>query len=111
MPEVDNPKDRFFQIENNQIFLSYAAPFYGLDLAKVPYDIFEGLSMMWEDIDYASEVAFPRALQRACSEGEGGEGEGEDGVEGEEGREAALAVGKTKNEVLLQTVSEIRLPG
>ena len=62
---------------------------------------------MWEDIDYANEVAFPRALQRACAEG-GGCGEGE----GAEGREvyAALAVGKTKNEVLLQTVSEIRSP-
>lgn len=56
---------------------------------------------MWEDIDYANEVAFPRALQRACGKGEG---------EGAEGREvyAALAVGKTKNEVLLRTVSEIR---
>jgi hypothetical protein len=70
--------------------------------------MFEGLSMMWEDIDYANEVAFPRALQRACANGEG-EGEGE----GAEGREAyaGLAVGKTKNEVLLQTVSEIRSPG
>jgi len=74
-------------------------------LAKIPYDVFEKLSLMWEDIDYANEVAFPRALQRACGKGEG-EGEGESA----EGREvyAALAVGKTKNEVLLQTVSEIR---
>lgn len=64
--------------------------------------------MMWEDIDYANKVAFPRALQRACLEDEGGVGEGE-GVK-REGREAALAVGKTKNEVLLQTVSEIRSP-
>lgn len=61
--------------------------------------------MMWEDIDYANEVAFPRALQRAC---EGG-GEVGEGVEGGEVY-AALAVGKTKNEVLLQTVSEIRSP-
>lgn len=70
-------------------------------MAKIPYDVFEKLTLMWEDIDYANEVAFPRALQRACGKGEG---------EGAEGREvyAALAVGKTKNEVLLQTVSEIR---
>jgi len=75
-----------------------SAPLYGFDLAKIPYDVFEKLSLMWEDIDYANEVAFPRALQRACGKGEG---EGESA----EGREvyAALAVGKTKNEVLLQT--------
>jgi len=65
--------------------------------------MFEKLSMMWEDIDYANEVAFPRALQRAC------EGEGEEGAEGREAY-AGLAVGKTKNEVLLHTVSEIRSP-
>lgn len=66
--------------------------------------------MMWEDIDYANKVAFPRALQRACAGGgEGGVGEGE-GAEGQKVY-AALAVGKTKNEVLLQTVSEIRSPG
>jgi len=58
--------------------------------------------MMWEDIDYAKEVAFPRALQRACADGGGG-------AEDREGR-AALAVGKTKNEVLLQTVRGIRSP-
>jgi len=71
-----------------------SAPFYGLDLAKVPYERFERLSMMWEDIDYANEVAFPSALQRAGAK-----------AGGAEGREAyaALAVGKTKNEVLLQT--------
>ena len=71
--------------------------------------------MMWEDIDYANKVAFPRALQRACAGGgEGGVGEGGVGEgEGAEGQKvyAALAVGKTKNEVLLQTVSEIRSPG
>ena len=69
-----------------------AAPFHGVELAKVPYDVFEKLGMMWEDIDYANEVAFPRALQHACTDGA-------------EGAYAALAVGKTKNEVLLQTVS------
>jgi len=76
-----------------------SAPLYGFDLAKIPYDVFEKLALMWEDIDYAKEVAFPRALQRACAKGEGGEGESA------EGREvyAALSVGKTKNEVLLQT--------
>jgi len=71
------------------------APFHGVELAKVPYDVFEKLSMMWEDIDYANEVAFPRALERVCA----------DDAPGAEDREAhrALAVGKTKNEVLLQT--------
>jgi len=68
------------------------APFHGVELAKIPYDMFEKLGMMWEDIDYANEVAFPRALQRACADG------AEDGPV-----PAALAVGKTKNEVLLQT--------
>jgi len=68
------------------------APFHGVELAKIPYDMFEKLGMMWEDIDYANEVAFPRALQRACADG------------AEHGQvPAALAVGKTKNEVLLQT--------
>jgi len=72
------------------------APFHGVELAKVPYDVFEKLSMMWEDIDYANEVAFPRALQRVCAD---------DDAIGAEDREArrALAVGRTKNEVLLQT--------
>lgn len=54
--------------------------------------MFEKLAMMWEDIDYANEVAFPRALQHACADGA-------------EEAHAALTVGKTKNEVLLQTVS------
>ena len=70
-------------------------------MAKVPYNVFEKLSMMWEDIDYANEVAFPRAIQRGCAEGA-------------EAREAhaALVVGKTKNEVLLQIVSRAaRSPG
>jgi len=63
-------------------------PFRGVELDTVPYDVFEQLGMMWEDIDYANEVAFPGALQDDA-----------------EGREAstALTVGKTKNEVLLQT--------
>jgi len=78
----------------------YAASFYGFELAAVPYKTFEELGMMWEDIDYANEVAFPRALQRACAEG------AEDGE-----AYAALAVGKAKNEVLLHTVSGIRSPG
>jgi len=77
-----------------------SAPLYNFDLAKVPYDVFERLSMMWEDIDYANKVAFPRALQRACAGwGEGGVGEGAEGQE----VYAALVVGRTKNEVLLQT--------
>lgn len=49
---------------------------------------------MWEDIDYANEVAFPTALQHA------------QGARRHEAY-AALTVGKTKNEVLLQTVSGI----
>lgn len=76
-----------------------AGPFHGVELANIPYSVFEKLLMMWEDIDYANEVAFPRALQRACADG------AEDGE-----AQAALAVGKTKNEVLLQTVSGIRSP-
>jgi len=97
------------------------APFHGVELATVPYDVFERLLMMWEDIDYANNVAFPTALQRArsaasaaastvtrsssssSSSGGGGSGSGSGEAQGREAYEA-LIVGKTKNGVLLQTM-------
>ena len=63
----------------------------------VPYSIYERLLIMWEEVEYASLVGYPEALETAQRHAD-------------TTLERSLLVGETKNTVLMRMVRSDLLP-
>jgi len=69
--------------------LVFEDPFRDTPLVDVPYSIYERLLIMWEEVEYASLVGYPEALETAQRHAD-------------TTLERSLLVGETKNTVLMR---------